>query len=393
MFSKINAIYKKEMLSLLRDKKALLTIFLPVLIYPVLLIMLFGAMNIVETSTQDLKLTFTVDIATSNDLLALMEKDERLVIELRDDLNTLAFEGTADFERTHAYLLRHDQNGIEGYRLFYHSNYDDSMRLQRLASTLLSEYSKGRHQSLLLSYDLVDVYESIVQIAHEEVSGEGDGRFISMIMGMIFPFLIVLYGIAGTNIISSDLSAGEKERATLETIFSVPIQRFEIITGKLFACSTVGILSGGINILALFPLIFALSMNFPDVNVTISLQLLAYLMLLLVPIMVLCSAVFIGIGMFAKTYQESQSYASIALIGLMALCYIFLIPDIEPNAVLYSVPITNALFLMREAFLGSYHFIETLQVLSVNTILSALCVWFMHSVFKYDWVIFGGDGQ
>ncbi len=40
--NKIMMVFKKEMLTFFRDKKALITLFLPILIYPVFMIFLIG---------------------------------------------------------------------------------------------------------------------------------------------------------------------------------------------------------------------------------------------------------------------------------------------------------------------------------------------------------------
>ena len=48
--NKIMMVFKKEMLTFFRDKKALITLFLPILIYPVFMIFLIGVMNLVSSS-------------------------------------------------------------------------------------------------------------------------------------------------------------------------------------------------------------------------------------------------------------------------------------------------------------------------------------------------------
>lgn len=380
--NKMIMIYKKEMKSLFRDKKALLTLFLPILLYPVLMIFLFGIMSLVQSNTALEVNSLYVHSTVPSDWLEVLKENESLSLKIGEEIPT-----DLNFDEIHAYLLPEG----EIFTLIYHSNIDSSERAFYQVNKTYETFIASKKSDFLASFNLKDAYDQVVTFDFEEISGDGESRFIVMLVGMLLPFLIVLYGIIGTNLLSSDLSAGEKERATLETIFSVPVKRFEIIMGKLLACTTVGIISGGVNILAIFPVVFAITANIPDLSFHFSIGLMMFLFLQLIPIMIMASALFIAIGMFAKTYQESQSYSSVALIGLMALSYIFLIPNLEASTLLYALPITNAMLLMREAILGSYPLTAIFQVLFINLGVSALSVMAMHFVFQSDWVIFGGD--
>jgi len=390
---KITQIFKKEMLTFFRDKKALVTLFLPILIYPVFMIFLIGIMNVVQSGNQKELLTLHINEKVPEEVVAFLTEDTILEIKrVSYDTDTIK---SLDYSEVNGYLSisTTENENIPVYTLNYHSNYDASLRVLDEIETLFEEYTQKQKLNRLESVNLAEAYSEMVSIEHVDITGEGESRIVSMLLGMVLPFIIVLYGIVGTNILSSDLSAGEKERATLETIFSVPIKRYEIITGKLLACTTVGLISGGINILSMFPLIMLLSSSFGDVEIQISFGLMLFLMVQLVPIMIMCSALFIGIGMFARTYQESQSYASVALIALMGLTYVFLIPDLEAGPVVYALPITNAMMLMKEAFLGSYPWPSIIQVFIINMGIAVLSVVFMNMVFKNDRVIFGGDSQ
>ncbi len=394
--NKIMMVFKKEMLTFFRDKKALITLFLPILIYPVFMIFLIGVMNLVSSSNDQEVIQIYVDEQVEEGLFVKLGESEQLKVS-RVTL-TDAEIGSLDFDDVGGYLYIADRSSIEdetktSYAFSYHSNFDYSNRAYKMVEEIYNAYLETQRTDKLESLGLLEAYDKMVTIDHEDITGEGDSRVASMVMGMVLPFIIVLYGIVGTNILSSDLSAGEKERATLETIFSAPIRRYEIITGKLFACTTVGLISGGINILSMFPLILLISSGFDDVHINMNFGTVLFLFIQLIPIMIMCSALFIGIGMFARTYQESQSYASVALIALMGLTYIFLIPDLEGSFIVYALPITNAMMLMKEAFLGSYQWLYILEVFIVNMGVAVLAVVFMNLVFNNDRTIFGGDSK
>ena len=305
----IMMVFKKEMLTFFRDKKALITLFLPILIYPVFMIFLIGIMNLVSSSNDQEVLKIYVDEQVEAGLFNKLDANEHLSVTRKTLTESQV--ASLDFDEVGGYL----HASSPGYGFNYHSNFDSSNRAYDTVSTIYDDYLKSQRTVKLESLGLLKAYDALVTIDHEDITGEGESRIASMVLGMLLPFIIVLYGIVGTNILSSDLSAGEKERATLETIFSAPIKRYEIVTGKLCACTSVGLISGGINILSMFPLVMLISSSFEDIHINITFGTLLFLFFQLIPIMIMCSALFIGIGMFARTYQESQSYASVALIA------------------------------------------------------------------------------
>lgn len=382
---KINLIFKKEIKATIRDKKALLTILLPILIYPVLLILFFGFTQITQSSFEEATSLVAVFEDTPEDFVARLQQDPKI------DLFIITQETTDEqLKQQNINAKLTFDEGHNAYIVSYYSTNDSSNQALNRIQRNFRQYQEDYKDGILKEADILDEFESIVSIHEEEISGDIGGRIVAMVLGLILPLIIVLYGVVGTYTISSDLSAGEKERETLETIFSVPIKRFEIIIGKLLACVTVGLLSGLVNILAMFPLVYAVSSSIPDLSISISFSLFIYLFIMLIPIMILTSAAFIGLGMFSKTYQESQSYGSILFIVFMALSYIPLIPNIELTPVTVLIPITNAMLLMKEAFLGSYSLINTFMALGINLGISLIAVVGMNKLFQSDWVIFGG---
>ena len=386
--NKIRLICRKEMRTLFRDKKALLTIFLPILIYPVLLIFFFGFSALIQSNMSEKSSNIALSDNFPQQLVQKFEAESK--INLMPALSGLSDLDSNDID---ASVVLTQDDLVENYVVYYNSTSDSSQQAANRIRVILNSYSETLRLDVLESVELDLDIVSLVSIEHIELKGETDSRIFSMLLGMILPFIIMLYGITGVYTLSSDLSAGEKERETLETIFSVPVTRFEIIIGKLLACVNVGVISGMVNILAMFPLIFALATAIPDFSIDISLNLLLYLVLMLIPVMIMSSTFFIGLGLIAKTFQESQSYGSVLLIVLTAPTFIVMLPDVSINQTTLLIPVANALLLMKEAFLGNYNLIHSLIVLSIHLGLSLFGVILMNRLFKSDWVIFGGDSK
>lgn len=385
---KILAIYDKEIRSLLRDKKALMTMLLPVLIYPVMMFLFLGVLNVVDKDREAQAFKLLVSPEVPQSLVDYLKADEKLEVIIDEALTAAkppSLEpSNLDFEGNQGYLL-------PGPTFYYHSSHTKSADLLVYLQDAYDKYIEKSRESALKGLSVFDDYMGQVPVEEEDLSGNGDSRVLSMILGMLVPYLVVLYGLVGTFTLSSDLSAGEKERATLETIFSVPVKRSEVILGKLLACVTVGIVSGLINLVAMFPLVLSLASAFPAMELTVTPVAFVVVLLHVLPIMVIFSAVFIGMGMFARTYQESQSYGSVVMILLMVPTYVVILPDVTFNGTMALVPISNAMLLMRDAIMGSIHVGQTLMVMGYNVAIALVAVGAMAWVFSSDRVIFGGD--
>jgi sodium transport system permease protein len=332
-----------------------------------------------------------------DDKISIVAVDDNVPSILSDRLNDheklslMQFSSDADTNQIDGSLSVFYVDGVENYTIAYNSTVESSQQAANRLKSVLAEYNEELKTNKLNEAGIEPSALDFVTIKSEELKGNRDDRIISMMMGMFFPFLIMLYGITGTYTIASDLSAGEKERETLETIFSVPVKRFEIIMGKLLACVNVGVISGMVNIISMFPLVYAATVAIPDIKINISFVLLLYLIIMIMPVLIMTSTFFIGLGLVARTYQESQSYGSILLILFMVPTFVVMVPDLEITNLILSVPIANALMLMKDAFLGEYSVSRSLVVLLINLGISGIGIIIMNRLFKSDWVIFGGE--
>ena len=82
-----------------------------------------------------------------------------------------------------------------------------------------------------------------VQQAHAEQEG------VFALLARLFPFILVLWSLAGALYPAIDICAGEKERGTMETLLICPVSREEIVWGKFL---TIVVFSAGTALVNLF---------------------------------------------------------------------------------------------------------------------------------------------
>ena len=71
------------------------------------------------------------------------------------------------------------------------------------------------------------------------------------VLSKILPLVVVIMTMLGAFYPAIDITAGERERGTLETVLSAPIARFDLMTGKVLAVATLATITGALNIVSM----------------------------------------------------------------------------------------------------------------------------------------------
>ncbi|MGV3484730.1 MAG: ABC transporter permease subunit/CPBP intramembrane protease [Planctomycetaceae bacterium] len=174
-------------------------------------------------------------------------------------------------------------------------------------------------------------------------------------LATVIPLVLVLMTITGAVYPAIDLTAGERERGTIEALIASPISRGQILIAKYVAVVTVALLTALVNLAAMFVTLWASGLlarlsdsdHFPLVEL---LQILG----LLVLFSGFFSALLLSLTSFAKSFKEAQAY----LIPLMLLAItpgiLSLMPGVELTGPLAIVPLVNIVLLARDLLSGGF---------------------------------------
>ena len=195
----------------------------------------------------------------------------------------------------------------------------------------------------------------------------GASRVAGMMLGIMLPYMLILMSASSGLYAAIDMTAGEKERGTMQTLLCAPVGSLEIIAGKFLAVWGISTLATIVNLLSL-ALTFTSIKMMPGVTMSVNpvSALLAFLLLL--PVTMMISALFVAAGAFAKDFKEGQAYLTPLMMVLIFPLVASMMPGIELNNFLSFVPIMNSALLVRGVFLGEWH-AEMLFL----TLLSSLC--------------------
>ena len=135
----------------------------------------------------------------------------------------------------------------------------------------------------------------------DAASGSAAERNILGTLIRIFPFMLVMWSLAGALYPAIDVCAGEKERGTMETLLISPAGREEIVWGKFL---TIWVFSAGtalLNVLSMALTTWAFAAQLPQVGLTAGG--LIWCVLLLLPLSAFFSTVCLASGAYAQKLQ------------------------------------------------------------------------------------------
>jgi sodium transport system permease protein len=215
-------------------------------------------------------------------------------------------------------------------------------------------------------------------------------RRSGMLMGAVLPYLLIIFSAASGLYAAIDMTAGEKERGTMQTLLCAPLEPLEIITGKFLAVWTISMLATGVNLVSL-TLTFSRIELVPGMvfQVTPASYILAFLVLL--PVSLMVNAVFLALGAFAKDFKEGQNYLTPVLMSLFGPLLVTMIPGIELTPQLAFFPIINAALLIKGLFIGEWTAEMFFLVELSSLCFAALALLLAANVFQRNNVLLGRE--
>ncbi len=392
---KVKIVYFKEMLETLRDRRTLIsTILVPIILFPVLM---FGMSAVVvtmmrKTEAEATKIAVVGEEFAVSFLSTLLEGDDFQKVDAED------FESALKEKEIHAALKfpsDFEQKLTSGQSSQATIYYDGAEIRSSIAEGKLRGKLKEYRDSLVAErLRDRDVEESVLHpidiIAENLASKEKMGGFM---LGMFLPYMVVILAMVGAMYPAIDLTAGEKERGTLETILVTPVSRLDIATGKFLTVMTASVIT---IILATASMSVTLSAGlghmgeFASEQMSFSVKPLAVILLLLLmlPLAAMFSSALLSVALFAKSYKEAQSYVSPLMFVVILPAMVSFIPGIELNWALAFVPIVNVSLAIREVLLGTFHWEQIILIFVSAIVYASFSIFVTKRLFEKEGVLF-----
>ena len=394
----ISALYKKEITDILRDKKTILMmIVVPLILYPLMFLGSMALFSSILSASTSKAYTVALDGVNDPDTMKQYFKDNEehfkytFIIKEPGEGETDAAmleAGTID-----AYVAESVSDNHPYFEIAYRASETDSQTAAGMVEKMLSKYRDELRSEAFIEQGL-DEKAMMNPIGFFMKDYSSNEENVGFLMGYILPFLLIVSILMGALYPAIDTTAGEKERGTLETLLTLPVNNMELITAKFLAVSTIAVAAAILNLLSMGGLtaFMASSMNMLSENMNVDLvsfiPSMGVTFICILVFALFASAVSLCSCIMAKSFKEAQNLTTpimlIFLLGGMA----GMIPSLELTEKTALIPVVNITLLIASIFKFHFDLSIIAIVLFSNIAYSALAVVIMTRLFSSEDILF-----
>lgn len=387
-------IFRKELLDTLRDRRTLMTMLvIPILVFPITLNVFVEISKSFEesASTQTMKIGIVGD--QNKTYTRQLEQIPAAVgpkkIEIYKD--SLALRKAIETDQIQLGLiipanekdLRENQQTITLNWLLDASEVGRSERAALYGSSLQANAEGERLQKLGLRP------EQIKPLANNSINCASNKKMVGQLAGGFLPYIFIAFGFIGCMYPAIDLFTGEKERGTLETLLTVPVERWKILIGKMLVVVSSGMLAATCALIGLF-----ISIEFLDlaankellevIHSVLTFNFILSMFALLLPLVIFFAGVMIPIAIYAKSFKEAQSIITPLNIVMVLPAMAGFFPGIELNLNTAFIPVVNVVLATKELVAGTLSWAYFAGVFSVMCLLATLAIGLSYKQFDKE---------
>ncbi len=332
MKSPIKIVFGKELKDALRDKRSVMAAMSYAFFGPLLMAVAFYVLISQLTDTSDVK----IDIEGGEFAPAFVAHLERNGVVQRDEAWPA---------------------GQQPIVLAIAEGWDESIATAQPAKvTLTADFSSQKQRtdirrvesavenySQQLSYIRLQmrgidprITQGVDLVKHDTATKESKA---AILMGSVLIFILLSVFFSGMNV-AIDISAGERERNSLELLLSQPLTTNQLVWGKALAASAFAMF-GGLLSAVLIPIIFKfLPLHEIGMSISLAWPMILLIILLLVPLALLATALQLFVSFRAKSFKEAQTYISLLLMAPMLVVFGVEFAKVK-HQILYYLPLTG----------------------------------------------------
>jgi sodium transport system permease protein len=342
----VAAVIAKETLDNARDRRALSTAMLMPLLGPLSLLLLFFTFSDVKQKQESPKLA-VAGAAHAPQLVEHLRQSGVVISDAPADVD--------DAIRT---------SRIDA-ALIIPADFDTALRAGRPAPLeLVSDESRsasavtaGRVDATLRGYSRQIAYVRLIGrgvdpnlmqtlAVNARDVGSSQGR-AALLLGVVPLFLLMGCFMGGTYV-AIDVTAGERERGSIEALLLNPVKPWQLVLGKTAVTTAFGLV--GILITAIGFVVVVRVVPFADIGLDLAVTPLmaTKLVLLVLPVLLLASTLQVFVGILSNSFKTAQAAISAVMIAPMLPSSALMIFPQQPTTTLMLAPtVGHNILLMR----------------------------------------------
>ena len=395
---RIVIVAKKEIIEFIRDWRTIVALVLiPLLLFPLLFIafpvvMQNEAAELEEKSIQVLIQSNDIDPLLIQDI----ENQSAIItqVEMPSNLTTLADPGNnTDQLRSLAYdaILRIEQRNETWYYAILHlSTSEQSNEARSRILDVLFQWEENLTIERIESAGL-DVESTLNPLQWDgSISGADvatKGEQAGMLLSLFIPFVLAIWTASAAVQPAIDMTVGERERGTLESLLSLPLSRTELLLGKWLAVVSITAVGVTLQISGLLFGIAYLASDFIDVP-SLSFGSIFLLALAVGFYGTMIVALYLALAMRSKSVKEAGSVLTpitLAMILPILLTQFINLDDVE--MFWFGIPFVNVLLGLRELLLNRIIIEHVVVWVLVSSLVCLLTIRYAAKQFRREDII------
>lgn len=372
---------KKELRSIVRDKKTFITLLVMPLI-GIFFVIFYGAAFDQNEVLEPYKIGVDFELNTIENIVSSEYQLETIKYDNLDEMKK-----SYKNEDISAYI---DYNEEDKKYYFYADNSQDGYQLQ----SLITAYFESLKNNELITYitgEGIDYEEVTANYDYEFKELEGSDYMLIIIYSSLF--MLIFSGVISTSqSMAISTTVTEKESGTLETILSFPISQKELIIGKYIANYIASACASIIEFLSILLTLVISSHyfeSFSKLNFTVSTK-------NVVLGLIVCLTASLIISALATILVANSKTAKEAGIKLGFLQYLSIIPvftnmlSISTDSLLYyAIPIVNSIQTLMDIFSNNFNIVNILTTITSTLVLSLVTIFLIIKKYNQEKVLFG----
>ena len=397
-FHRVKTIAKKEVIEFVRDWRTIVAIIIiPILMFPVLFIV-FPILLESEAAELDSRI---IEIEVQGE-----QFPDELIQQFNYSTTDITFQNMTfneslsipgdDFDRVRnmevdAILRLNQTDEIWYYSIIYLSTSEGSTEARSRIIESLINWEQNLTEVKIVEGGLdvdstLDPLRYDGDISKSDVATEGEQA--GLILSLFIPLVLAIWTFSSAIQPSIDMTAGERERGTLEALLGLPCTRNELLMGKWLGVASI---TGVGVMLQIVGLLFAIGylatsdfIGIPDLSTSAIILIIASIMLFAIMVV----ALELALAMRSHSVKEAGSILGPAIILIIFPALFTQVINLDGiESFWFSIPVINVLLALRELLLDRVIF-EHVLIWSLTSILyAALAALYAARQFKREDIV------
>jgi sodium transport system permease protein len=395
---RITIVAKKEIIEFIRDWRTIVALVLiPLLLFPLLFIafpvvMQNEAAELEEKSIQVLIQSDDIDSLLIQDIenqsaIITQEQMPTNLTTLADPANNTDQLRSLEFD---AILRIEERNETWYYAILHLSTSEQSNEARSRILDVLFQWEENLTIERIESAGL-DVESTLNPLQWDgSISGADvatKGEQAGMLLSLFIPFVLAIWTASAAVQPAIDMTVGERERGTLESLLSLPLSRTELLLGKWLAVVSITAVGVTLQIGGLLFGIAYLASDFIDVP-SLSFGSIFLLALAVGFYGTMIVALYLALAMRSKSVKEAGSVLTpitLAMILPILLTQFINLDDVE--MFWFGIPFVNVLLGLRELLLNRIIIEHVIVWVFVSSLVCLLTIRYAAKQFRREDII------